>query len=50
MIYCAKMPEAWARIEWCRQAFGESGTWWRSKGYVCFKNKQEYMWYQLRWA
>lgn len=51
--YRAKMPEAFARLEWCRQIFGEAefkGTWWRNRGYVCFRNKSDYLLYLLRWA
>jgi hypothetical protein len=24
-VYKAKMPEAWARIEWCKEQFGADG-------------------------
>ena len=54
MIYKAKMPEAWARMQWCREKFGEedlvSGRWWRNRGYLCFRKEQDYLLYCLRWA
>lgn len=53
MIYRAKMPEAYARVEWCKQTFGETGygaRWRRSRGYLLFNNKSDYMLYLLRWA
>lgn len=53
MIYRAKMPEAFARIEWCKKIFGETDydqEWWRDRGYVCFRNKQDYMLYLLKWT
>jgi hypothetical protein len=53
MIYRAKMPEAYARVEWCKKIFGETNydqEWWRDRGYVCFRNKQDYMLYLLKWA
>jgi hypothetical protein len=53
MIYRAKMPEAFARIEWCKKIFGEINydqKWWRDRGYVCFRNKQDYMLYLLKWT
>ena len=53
MIYQVKMPEAYARIEWCREIFGETGygkKWWRNRGYVCFRYEPDYMLYLLRWS
>ena len=52
MLYKAKMPEAWARMEWCRSRFGRESClrWWRNKGYLCFVNEQDYLMYLLRWA
>jgi hypothetical protein len=53
--YKAKMPEAYARIEWCKKTFGASQQngevrWWRTKGYVCFSKAEDYTLYLLRWA
>ena len=57
--YRAKMPEAYARLEWCKKTFGHAGEdtgyapgrlWWRNRGYVCFRNESDYMLYLLRWA
>lgn len=59
MYYRAKMPEAFARIEWCKKTFGDIGdytgyspgkTWYRKRGYLYFRNEQDYMLYLLRWA
>ena len=53
MIYRAKMPEAFARIEWCRETFGGSGygtRWRRSRGYLLFNYEADYMLYLLRWS
>jgi hypothetical protein len=65
MIYNAKMPEAYARVEWCKEAFGptdefieykygnniaEGLRWWRRQGHLYFRNEQDYMLYTLRWA
>lgn len=53
MNYKAKMPEAYARVEWCRKIFGESGDgkrWYRYRGYLYFYSKDDYLLYLLRWA
>ena len=64
MVYRAKMPEAYARVEWCKETFGGSGEpnydsindivkglrWWRRMGSLYFRNEQDYMLYTLRWA
>lgn len=63
MIYKAKMPEAYARVEWCKEAFGpleqyrlsRSKTfsdlrWWRKAGYLYFRNEKDYILYTLRWS
>jgi hypothetical protein len=52
MVYKAKMPEAWARMQWCRTAFGlpvKGGTWWRHRGHLYFREESHYTWYLLRW-
>lgn len=64
MVYKAKMPEAWARMEWCREQFGGSGEpdydkkynitegmrWWRRQGYLFFMNEKDYHWFLMRWG
>jgi hypothetical protein len=58
-----KMPEAWARVEWCRKNFGASGgvdgryrpsdghrRWYRSGGRLYFRNEKDLLLYLLRWA
>lgn len=51
MIYRAKMPEAWARMQWCEQTLGEDDIrWWRNRGYLYFRNEADYMLYLLRWS
>ena len=51
MIYQAKIPEAWARMQWCERALGAQDIrWWRDRGYLCFRNKADYMLYLLRWS
>jgi hypothetical protein len=64
MVYKAKMPEAYARVEWCKETFGGNSEpnydstndivkglrWWRRMGYLYFRNEQDYMLYTLRWA
>ena len=63
MIYKVKMPEAHARMEWCKEQFGGDGRpdyskrvdivrgmrWWRREGYLFFRYKKDYVWYQMRW-
>ena len=52
MIYKAKMPEAYARVEWCKKHFGGHGygpRWRRVKGYLYFNNEADYLMYCLRW-
>lgn len=60
------MPEAWARMEWCRAQFGGEGEpnwekycgvdiahglrWWRRQGHLFFRNEKDFMLYCLRWA
>ena len=64
MIYKAKMPEAYARVEWCKAQFGGTGEpdyyrsiditkglrWWRRQGHLFFRNEKDYLLYCLRWA
>jgi hypothetical protein len=59
MIYRAKMPESFARLEWCKKTFGHTDNdtgyvpgrlWWRDRGYLCFRNEQDYLLYLLRWC
>lgn len=56
MQYKAKMPEAWARLQWCKEHFGPEspfanyGRWHRYKGYIYFNDEQDYLFYMLRWA
>ena len=53
MIYRAKMPEAYARVEWCKEQFGETGygaRWRRSRGCLVFNHEQDYLLYLLRWS
>ena len=55
--YRAKMPEAYARIEWCKKVFGDidytgyvpGRRWYRKRGHLYFRNEQDYMFYRLRW-
>ena len=65
-VYRAKMPEAYARVEWCKQAFGGEGEphwekyggvdiahglrWWRRQGHLFFRSERDYMFYLLRWG
>ena len=47
-----KMPEAWARMEWCREHFGEQSidTWIRDRGWLCFARPEYRTMYLLRWS
>lgn len=58
-----KMPEDWARVEWCIRAFGCLGAygppaidkwedlrWYRFDGRLYFKNESDLALYLLRWA
>lgn len=52
-VYKAKLPEAWARMEWCRQTFGQpvkGGNWWRHRGHLYFREQRDYAFYLLRWS
>lgn len=58
-----KMPEAYARVQWCREKFGKSFgdhrpatnwswtdmRWYRQGGYIFFKNEEDLTLYLLRW-
>jgi hypothetical protein len=53
MIYKAKMPEAWARMEWRRATFGpevRGGDWWRHRGNLYFRGEQNYTWFLLKFS
>ena len=56
-----KMPQAWARMEWCRQMFGPSADdqteqeqhevrWNRVRGFLFFKHESDFVLYMLRWT
>jgi hypothetical protein len=60
-----KMPEAWARVEWCIRTFGFSlgaygppaiaytwkdMRWYRDGGHLYFKNKEDLVLYLLKWS
>ena len=58
------MPEAYARVEWCKEYFGGTGEpdyyrgiditrglrWWRRQGHLFFRSEQDYVFYCLRWG
>jgi len=47
-----KIPEAYARVEWCKQTLGKEvygGNWWRRRGHIYFTDEKLYTWYMLRW-
>ena len=61
--YKVKMPEAYARIQWCRKTFGppfqnlpkeqrqwNNMRWYRCYGTLCFREEADYLLYLLRWA
>jgi hypothetical protein len=61
--YKAKVPEAYARVQWCKETFGPSMQgipagqrkwtdmrWYRNKGYLYFKHQEDYFVYVLRWG
>jgi hypothetical protein len=63
MTYRAKMSEAYARVQWCKKIFGPSFQgipegqrkwnqmrWWRNKGYLYFRNEDDYIMYRLAWS
>ncbi len=48
-----KIPEAHARVEWCRANLGKDiigGNWWRYRGHIYFKDEQSFFMYTLRWS
>jgi hypothetical protein len=64
-IYKAILPQAYARVEWCKETFGptnewveyENGRdiarglrWWRRQGYLYFRNEVDYTLFLLRWS
>lgn len=53
MTYRVKIPEAYARVEWCRQQFGGTGwgvRWRRFQGHLYFDDREDYLLYCLRWS
>jgi hypothetical protein len=61
--YKAKIPEAWARVQWCKEVFGRpfqdlppeqrqwnNMRWYRNKGYLYFRDAEDFMIYVLRWG
>lgn len=52
-FYKAKLPEAYARCEWCRMHLGKAvrgGNWWRHRGHLYFKDEKTYLMYLLKWG
>ena len=52
-LHKEKLPEAWARCEWCRMHLGKSikySTWWRHRGYLYFKDEKMHLMYLLKWS
>jgi hypothetical protein len=52
-FYKAKLPEAYARCEWCRMHLGKAvkgGNWWRHRGHLYFKDEKSYLMYILKWG
>ena len=48
-----KLPEAYARTEWCRMTLGKQvkgGNWWRHRGHLYFNDEQAFTMYMLKWA
>ncbi len=48
-----KIPEMWARLEWCRSIFGienENITWCRKKGRIHFLREQDLLLFILKWS
>lgn len=48
-----KIPEAYARVEWCRMTLGrdcKGGNWWRHRGHLYFKDEKAFMMYELKWS
>jgi hypothetical protein len=47
-----KIPEMWARLEWCRTIFGpenENVIWYRRRGRIHFLREQDLILFSLRW-
>jgi len=63
-MYKVKVPETYARMQWCKEQFGGDGEpkyylntdivkdllWWRRQGYLFFREEKDYAWYLLRWG
>jgi len=40
----------YAKLSWCEQYLGPSSErWYRDRGYLCFWEEKDYMWFKLRW-
>jgi len=63
MTYSVKVPEAYARVQWCKKTFGPSMQglpenerawakmrWWRRGGKLYFRSEDDYIMYKLRWG
>jgi hypothetical protein len=66
VIYTAKMPDDYARVQWCNAAFGttkeidlsllyraettEGLRWWSRPGDIYFRDEQDYVLYTMRWS
>ena len=51
-MYIAKLPEAYARVVWCKKHFGDQIyqiRWRRYKGKLYFRNKDDFLMYKLVW-
>ena len=46
-----KIPEAWARMQWCEATFGAPSreTWFRDRGWLCFARPDYRTMYALKW-
>jgi hypothetical protein len=51
-----KISEMWARLVWCEEMFGSQlgekryRCWYRDKGYIWFKHKEDLTLFVLRWS
>jgi hypothetical protein len=53
MVHKVKLPQAWARMQWCRSVFGpdqKGGNWWRHRGHLYFRNSNDHLLYLLKWS
>jgi hypothetical protein len=49
-LFKCKVAEMYAKLSWCEQYLGPSGErWYRDRGYLCFWEEKDYMWFKLRW-